>query len=218
MYIHEARAARHANEAGRGGRLRSCWAAAATGVEQPGGSGVGTGSLVSANRDMEPSGGALGPGRGTRDKKKGRSPDELPATGGDGGKSKKFVSVPPTQVPQPGLRAALWTPETPGAPVGRQGSAPAPPFLVVLGPWLHSLASSPSGTSGAPASHLALAPTTSGLPLLLGPQALSPPGPTFFRLPLEPKHTFSFGSPVLFWVHFLFSPLLPFWCYLISFS
>nr|XP_040129740.1 protein diaphanous homolog 1 isoform X3 [Ictidomys tridecemlineatus] len=40
---------------------------------------------------MEPSGGALGPGRGTRDKKKGRSPDELPATGGDGGKSKKFL-------------------------------------------------------------------------------------------------------------------------------
>ncbi|XP_042547873.1 protein diaphanous homolog 1 isoform X2 [Dipodomys spectabilis] len=31
------------------------------------------------------------PGRGTRDKKKGRSPDELPATGGDGGKSKKFL-------------------------------------------------------------------------------------------------------------------------------
>ncbi|KAM4875314.1 protein diaphanous homolog 1 [Thomomys bottae] len=40
---------------------------------------------------MEPSGGGLGPGRGTRDKKKGRSPDELPATGGDGGKSKKFT-------------------------------------------------------------------------------------------------------------------------------
>ncbi|XP_040852949.1 protein diaphanous homolog 1 isoform X3 [Ochotona curzoniae] len=40
---------------------------------------------------MEPSGGGLGPGRGTRDKKKGRSPDELPPTGGDGGKSKKFL-------------------------------------------------------------------------------------------------------------------------------
>uniref|UniRef100_A0A286XAV5 Diaphanous related formin 1 n=1 Tax=Cavia porcellus TaxID=10141 RepID=A0A286XAV5_CAVPO len=40
---------------------------------------------------MEPSGGSQGPGRGTRDKKKGRSPDELPATGGDGGKSKKFL-------------------------------------------------------------------------------------------------------------------------------
>ncbi|KAM6148803.1 protein diaphanous homolog 1 [Erethizon dorsatum] len=40
---------------------------------------------------MEPSGGSQGPGRGTRDKKKGRSPDELPATGGDGGKSKKFT-------------------------------------------------------------------------------------------------------------------------------
>ncbi|XP_057644547.1 protein diaphanous homolog 1 [Chionomys nivalis] len=40
---------------------------------------------------MEPSGGGLGPGRGTRDKKKGRNPDELPATGGDGGKPKKFT-------------------------------------------------------------------------------------------------------------------------------
>nr|XP_008012934.2 LOW QUALITY PROTEIN: protein diaphanous homolog 1 [Chlorocebus sabaeus] len=40
---------------------------------------------------MEPPGGGLGPGRGTRDKKKGRSPDELPSTGGDGGKSKKFT-------------------------------------------------------------------------------------------------------------------------------
>ncbi|XP_007467998.1 PREDICTED: protein diaphanous homolog 1 isoform X2 [Lipotes vexillifer] len=36
---------------------------------------------------MEPPGG----GRGTRDKKKGRSPDELPSAGGDGGKSKKFT-------------------------------------------------------------------------------------------------------------------------------
>ncbi|KAM6224258.1 protein diaphanous homolog 1-like [Rhynchocyon petersi] len=40
---------------------------------------------------MEPPGGGLGPGRGTRDKKKGRSPDEMPAAGGDGGKSKKFL-------------------------------------------------------------------------------------------------------------------------------
>uniref|UniRef100_F1RMT5 Diaphanous related formin 1 n=1 Tax=Sus scrofa TaxID=9823 RepID=F1RMT5_PIG len=40
---------------------------------------------------MEPPGGGLGPGRGTRDKKKGRSPDELPSAGGDGGKSKKFL-------------------------------------------------------------------------------------------------------------------------------
>ncbi|KAL6048588.1 hypothetical protein STEG23_002273, partial [Scotinomys teguina] len=40
---------------------------------------------------MEPSGGGLGPGRGTRDKKKGRIPDEMPATGGDGGKPKKFT-------------------------------------------------------------------------------------------------------------------------------
>ncbi|XP_006866254.1 PREDICTED: protein diaphanous homolog 1 isoform X1 [Chrysochloris asiatica] len=40
---------------------------------------------------MEPPIGGPGPGRGTRDKKKGRSPDELPAAGGDGGKSKKFL-------------------------------------------------------------------------------------------------------------------------------
>ncbi|XP_059864639.1 protein diaphanous homolog 1-like isoform X2 [Delphinus delphis] len=40
---------------------------------------------------MEPPGGGPGPGRGTRDKKKGRSPDELPSAGGDGGKSKKFL-------------------------------------------------------------------------------------------------------------------------------
>ncbi|XP_004420116.1 PREDICTED: protein diaphanous homolog 1 isoform X2 [Ceratotherium simum simum] len=40
---------------------------------------------------MEPQGGGLGPGRGSRDKKKGRSPDELPSAGGDGGKSKKFL-------------------------------------------------------------------------------------------------------------------------------
>ncbi|XP_006891194.1 PREDICTED: protein diaphanous homolog 1 isoform X1 [Elephantulus edwardii] len=40
---------------------------------------------------MEPPGGNLGPGRGTRDKKKGRSPDELPPAGGDGSKSKKFL-------------------------------------------------------------------------------------------------------------------------------
>ncbi|XP_032484399.1 protein diaphanous homolog 1 isoform X2 [Phocoena sinus] len=40
---------------------------------------------------MEPPGGGPGPGRGTRDKKKGRSPDELPSAGGDGGKPKKFL-------------------------------------------------------------------------------------------------------------------------------
>ncbi|XP_043840451.1 protein diaphanous homolog 1 isoform X2 [Dromiciops gliroides] len=44
---------------------------------------------------MEPPGGGQGPGRGTRDKKKGRSPEEPPAAGGggggDGGKSKKFT-------------------------------------------------------------------------------------------------------------------------------
>lgn len=61
------------------------------GLELRGGSGVGAGSGASANLDMEPPGGGLGPGRGTRDKKKGRSPDELPSAGGDGGKSKKFT-------------------------------------------------------------------------------------------------------------------------------
>ncbi|KAM9064838.1 protein diaphanous homolog 1 [Sarcophilus harrisii] len=42
---------------------------------------------------MEPPGGGLGPGRGTREKKKGRSPEEPPVAGGggDGGKSKKFT-------------------------------------------------------------------------------------------------------------------------------
>ncbi|KAK2496320.1 hypothetical protein MC885_004935 [Smutsia gigantea] len=40
---------------------------------------------------MEPPGGGQGPGRGIRDKKKGRSPDELPGASGDGGKSKKFT-------------------------------------------------------------------------------------------------------------------------------
>lgn len=62
---------------------------------------------------MEPLGGGLGPGRGTRDKKKGRSPDELPAASGDGGKSKKFVSVPPNTFPRSDPVTVLWTPETP---------------------------------------------------------------------------------------------------------
>lgn len=64
---------------------------------------------------MEPPGGGPGPGRGTRDKKKGRSPDELPSAGGDGGKPKKFVSVPPTRFPQPGPVTALRTLETSAA-------------------------------------------------------------------------------------------------------
>lgn len=135
MYIHEARAARHANEAGRGGGL-SCWAAAAAaGWDQPGGSGVGAGSPASANLDMEPPGGGQGPGRGTRDKKKGRSPDELPVAGGDGGKSKKFVSVLPTPFPQPSGVTALWTPEIPTVgswdarlSLGSRPRASLPPF------------------------------------------------------------------------------------------
>lgn len=124
LYIHEARAARHANEAGRGGWLRSCWAAAAAeataaGLDLPGGSGVGAGSPASVNLDMEPPGGGPGPGRGTREKKKGRSPDELPAAGGDGGKSKKFVSVLCSPFRQPGPVTSLLTLEIPSVgPLG----------------------------------------------------------------------------------------------------
>lgn len=121
------------------------------GSGQPGASGVDKGSLAGANQDMEPSGGGQGPGRGTRDKKKGRSPDELPATGGDGGKPKKFVSVPPTLL----LSLAEWPPSglgRPSLPSGasacRWGAAPAPPFLVSLGPGFRGPTFSPSGTSG----------------------------------------------------------------------
>lgn len=71
---------------------------------------------------MEPPGGGLGPGRGTRDKKKGRNPDELPSAGGDGGKSKKFVSVPPTWFPQAGPLTALRTRRPPAA--GPRGARP----------------------------------------------------------------------------------------------
>ncbi|KAJ8777253.1 hypothetical protein J1605_014636 [Eschrichtius robustus] len=86
------------------------------------------GVTSSTNLDMEPPGGGPGPGRGTRDKKKGRSPDELPSAGGDGGKSKKFVSVPPTRFPQPGPVTALRTPETPaGGPRGARPSLGSPP-------------------------------------------------------------------------------------------
>lgn len=86
---------------------------------------MGAGSPAGANLDMEPPGGGLGPGRGTRDKKKGRSPDELPAAGGDGGKSKKFVSVFPTPFPLPGPVTALWTPEIPAGNLRRpQGCTP----------------------------------------------------------------------------------------------
>lgn len=143
LYIHEARAARHANEAGRGGGLSRCWAAATeaavAGWDLPGGSGVGAGSPASANLDMEPPGGGPGPGRGTRDKKKGRSPEELPAAGGDGGKSKKFVSVLPTRFRQPSRVTALWTPEIPSAgPRGARlslGSRPRASPLRFAGSW-----------------------------------------------------------------------------------
>lgn len=103
--------------------------------ELPGGSGVGAGSSASANLDMEPLGGGQGPGRGTRDKKKGRSPDELPAAGGDGGKSKKFVSVPPTRFLQPSPVTVLRSPVTPAADpravrpsLGSRPRASFPPF------------------------------------------------------------------------------------------
>lgn len=70
LYIHEARAARHANEAGRGGGLRSCWAAAAAaaGLELPGGSGVGAGSLATQTWTWSRPAGAWDPaaGPGTR--------------------------------------------------------------------------------------------------------------------------------------------------------
>lgn len=109
------------------------------GLELPGESGVGAWSLASTNQDMEPPGGGLGPGRGTRDKKKGRSPDELPAAGGDGGKSKKFVSVLLTPFPQPGPVTALWTPEISAAgPSGARlslGSRPRASLSRFAGSW-----------------------------------------------------------------------------------
>lgn len=180
LYIHEARAARHANEAGRGGRLKSCWAAVAAGAEWPGGSGVGAGSLASANQDMEPSGGSQGPGRGTRDKKKGRSPDELPATGGDGGKSKKFVSVPPRPLPQRGPIATLRAPETlAGGPRDARpvlGSRPRASLPGFAGSSAVQPDTLPLRTSGSPESHLAL-PCAVAAPLAPQPAGSVPPPP-----------------------------------------
>lgn len=207
LYIHEARAARHANEAGRGGRLRSCWAAAAAGSELPGGSGVGAGSVASANRDMEPSGGGLGPGRGTRDKKKGRSPDELPPTGGDGGKSKKFVSVPPTPLPPPGPVAAPPGPGRPPEAAGPGGARPSPGSR--LRAFLSSLRSptwSPPGTQ----RRVPPGPGALGAPRTRRPHAVPsrPLSFTSFLPPPVPEHAFSRarGPPVLGRAG---SPLLP---------
>ncbi|KAG8506986.1 Protein diaphanous-1, partial [Galemys pyrenaicus] len=124
------------------------------------GSGVGAGSPLSADLGMEPPGGGQGPGRGNRDKKKGRSPEELPAAGGDGGKSKKFVSVPPTLLPQPGRVTALGTPETPTAcPRGARLSLGSRP-RAILSPFAGSsplhphilLLREPGGASSAPAA------------------------------------------------------------------
>lgn len=180
---------------------------------------------------MEPPGGGLGPGRGTRDKKKGRSPDELPSTGGDGGKSKKFVSVPPIRL-LPGPVSALWTPAAGprGAPAWLWGAAPAPPFLVSLCPRLCSPTSSPSGPREAPESHPALTPATSGLPSLPSPHILpsrphipgrlsapSLPSQPHFLSSSSTRTRLLFFGP-LFWVHFLFLPLPLFWYSRISFS
>lgn len=243
MYIHEARAARHANEAGRGGGLRSCWAAAAAAeaaapvLDLPGGSGVGAASPASANLDMEPPGGGLGPGRGTRDKKKGRSPDELPAAGGDGGKSKKFVSVLPTPFRQPGPVTAFWTPEIPSPDPEMHaclsGAAPAPPFLVLLGPGLHSPTSYPSRTSGSPGVPPGSCPGNLGASFTPQPArcALRPhrPGgsqphlfplsPTSFLLPLSPEHAFSILVLCVFLSPFFPITLPPFFgIFLFAFS
>lgn len=182
------------------------------GSGQPGGSGVDKGSLAGANQDMEPSGGGLGPGRGTRDKKKGRSPDELPATGGDGGKHKKFVSVPPTLL----LSLAEWPPLDsgdprchPGASACRWGAAPAPPFLVSLGPGLRGPTLSPSGTSGSRAvppgprlGHLgaSFAVQSAG-------SALPPPCPRGLSVPL-PFLCFWYPNTSFFFLFLSFS-LLP---------
>lgn len=187
MYIHEARAARHTNEAGRGGGLRSSWAAAAAGREVPGGSGVGAGSSASANLDMDPLGGGQGPGRGPRDKKKGRSPDELPAAGGDGGKSKKFVSVPPTRFPQLGPVTALRSRETPtaGPRVARLslGSRPRASLSGFTGSRApqSDILPLPEGPRETPESYTALALAASGLSSHLPvppPPAGQPAGPS----------------------------------------
>lgn len=150
---------------------------------------------------MEPSGGGLGPGRGTRDKKKGRSPDELPPTGGDGGKHKKFVSVPPT----PLLCRAGRPPSGLGRPsLSSWGRLPAagepPPRLPSWFRWVLGLAVPHSplpGPRAAAESHLALALATLELPSLFSPQALlsRPRGPvalspTSFLLPPVPRTRF----------------------------
>lgn len=180
---------------------------------------------------MEPPGGGLGPGRGTRDKKKGRNPDELPSAGGDGGKSKKFVSVPPTWFPQAGPLTALRTPETPRSwpqgctPVSREPPPRLPSsFCSMLG----SEARPPTalGPRESPESHPALALATSGLssPLFSPPScsaltrvaldslspisSLSAPLPFFFlRYPNTPSLSL---ASVLFWVRFLLLPFPPF--------
>lgn len=238
LYIHEARAARHANEAGRGGGLRSCGAAAAAaaaGLELRGGSGVGAGSGASANLDMEPPGGGLGPGRGTRDKKKGRSPDELPSAGGDGGKSKKFVSVPPTWFPQPGPVTALRSPETLAAgPRGARrslGSRPRVSLPGFAGSWAPQPDLLPRRDVGEPRS-----PPLGCCPGHLGAPFTPDPPPSPHALPSAPTAPAALGpiSPlgahflsssscypntpslprcaVLVWVHFLLLPSPPpFW-------
>lgn len=152
---------------------------------------------------MEPSGGGLGPGRGTRDKKKGRSPDELPATGGDGGKPKKFVSVPPTLL----LSLAGWPPSELGRPslpsggvclpLGSRPRASLPGFVGSWASQSHILPLPDFGKPGSP-TWPSLRPPWSFprssvrrlcAPAPVAPRALSP---TSFLLPLVPPHVFFF--------------------------
>lgn len=130
---------------------------------------------------MEPPGGGLGPGRGTRDKKKGRSPDELPAAGGDGGKSKKFVSVLLTPFPQPGPVTALWTPEISAAgPSGARlslGSRPRASLSRFAGSWAPQPNILPFQDLGEPRSPTRLLPRQPWSFLHLPARTLCPPPP-----------------------------------------
>lgn len=184
-------------------------AAEAEGWDQPGGSCVGAGSPVSAKPHMEPPGGGLGPGRGTRDKKKGRNPDELPPAGGDGGKSKKFVSVLSTRFPQPGPVTVLWTPEVPA--VGPRdarlslGSLPRASLPRFVGSWAPQRDLLPLQDLGEPGVPPGACPGNLGASFnpqparpALRPHSpggsqphLFPLGPTSFLLPLSPEHASS---------------------------
>lgn len=185
------------------------------GSGQPGASGVDKGSLAGANQDMEPSGGGLGPGRGTRDKKKGRSPDELPATGGDGGKHKKFVSVPPTLL----LSLAEWPPSglgRPSLPSGGVclplGSRPRASLPGFAGFWVsrsHILPLRDIRQPGCPTWPSPRPPWSfprCSVRRLCAPAPDPVPrglSPTSFLLPLVPQHVF---FSFFFFFSFLFAP------------